>query len=87
MEESRTVVVYKFTLGDVEDPEIYAAGPIWEWQQSESGKWVMDNAVETPTFSRIFDSSNYAGYSYIISARLQGAKLTEWLLRYGNSKE
>ena len=87
MEETRTVVVYKFTLGDVEDPEIYAAGPIWDWQQSESGKWVMANAVETPSYARIFDSSTYAGYSYVISAKLQGAKLTEWLLRYGNSKE
>ena len=87
MDDTRTVIVHRFQLGDVEDPEIYAAEPLWQWQQSETGKWVMDNAVEPPVWNRIFDSSNYAGYSYVVSAKLQGAKLTEWLLKYGNSKE
>jgi len=87
MDDIRTVVVHRFQLGDVEDPEIYAAEPLWQWQQSESGKWIMENAVEPPVWNRIVDSSNYVGYSYIVSAKLQGAKLTEWLLKYGNSKE
>jgi hypothetical protein len=32
---------HTFRMGDVEDPEIYAAQPIWEWQQTEQGQWVM----------------------------------------------
>ena len=87
MDDIRTVVVYKFYLGDVEDPELYAAEPLWNWQQSESGKWVMANAVEEPFWHRVIDSANYMGYSYVVSAKLQGAKLTEWLLKYGNCKE
>ena len=30
-----TVVVHKFTVGDVDDPEIYAAEPIWKWQNTD----------------------------------------------------
>jgi hypothetical protein len=32
---------HTFRMGDVEDPEIYAAQPIWEWQQTEQGQWVL----------------------------------------------
>ena len=32
-------LLHEFRLGDVEDPEIYAAQPIWEWQQTEAGAW------------------------------------------------
>ena len=42
--------VHTFNMGDVEDPEIYAAGPLFEWQNTENGKWVMENAVDKPTF-------------------------------------
>jgi hypothetical protein len=85
VEECRTVVVYKFRLGDVEDPEIYAAEPLWQWQQTEAGKWVMANAEESPMWHRMVNHSLYS-YEYAVSAKLRGAKLTEWLLRYGNSQ-
>ena len=42
-----TVVVHRFRMGDVEDPDLYAAQPLWEWQSSEMGKWVMERAVDT----------------------------------------
>jgi hypothetical protein len=32
-----TVVVHEFTMGDVEDPDIYAAEPLLAWQKSEAG--------------------------------------------------
>lgn len=40
------MIFYEFTLGDVEDPEIYAAQPIWEWQQTEQGRWVMEHCKD-----------------------------------------
>lgn len=80
VEEVREVVVHTFTMGDVEDPDLYAAHPLWEWQQSEQGKWIMEHAVETPIWHRTVDVYNY-GHKYSISAKLQGARLTEWLLR------
>ena len=39
------VVLHSFKMGDVEDPGIYAAGPIWDWQQTDHGKWCMENAI------------------------------------------
>jgi hypothetical protein len=77
----RRVIFHSFKMGDVEDPEIYAAQPIWDWQQTEQGQWVMEHAVETPMWHRQADPMSY-GYKYLITAKLQGAKLTEWLLRH-----
>jgi hypothetical protein len=47
---SSEVLVHKFNMGDVEDPYIFAAQPLWEWQNTDVGKWVMENAIEQPTF-------------------------------------
>ena len=80
VEEVREVVVHEFTMGDVEDPDLYAAEPLWKWQQSEEGRWIMEHAAETPSWYRIPDTMQY-GYRYEIRAKLTGARLTEWLLR------
>lgn len=80
VEQVREIVVHTFTMGDVEDPDLYAAEPLYKWQQSEEGKWVMAYAVETPSWYRIPDVMQY-GYRYEIRAKLSGARLTEWLLR------
>ena len=63
------VVVHRFTMGDVEDPDLYAAEPMWKWQSSEMGQWVMEHAVETPFWHRHVDPYSY-GYKYYIVARL-----------------
>jgi hypothetical protein len=81
VEETKEVVVHTFTMGDVEDPDLYAAQPLWEWQQSEIGQWVMEHAVESPCWHRMHDQFNH-GYHYVIRAKLQGARLTEWLLTH-----
>jgi hypothetical protein len=84
VEQTKTVVVHSFSMGDVEDPDLYAAEPLIKWERSEAGQWVMANAVETPSWHRMADPYNY-GYQYQIRARLQGPALTEWLLKYGNT--
>ena len=83
VEEVRKIVVHEFTMGDVEDPDLYAAEPLWKWQESEEGKWIMTHAVETPCWYRIPDQLQY-GYQFQIRAKLSGPALTEWLLRYGD---
>jgi hypothetical protein len=80
VEAVRELVVHEFTLGDVEDPDLYAADPIIKWQQSEMGMWIMDNAIEPPSWHRVPDMLQY-GYRYQIRAKLMGARLTEFLLR------
>ena len=44
-----THIVHEFSLSDVDDPDLLAAEPIWNWQQSDSGKWVMENAYDKPS--------------------------------------
>lgn len=82
--EFKTLVVFRFTLGDVEDPDLYAAEPLWNWQQSDAGKWIMNNAEEPPMWHRsTAEYSGYGGYSYSITAKLTDIKTTEWILKYG----
>ena len=86
VEQTKTVVVHSFSMGDVEDPDLYAAQPLIEWEQSEQGQWIMKNAVETPSWHRMADPYNY-GYRYQIRAKLCGPVLTEWLLKYADHKD
>jgi hypothetical protein len=83
VEECRELVIHEFTLGDVEDPDLYAAQPLWEWEKSEFGQWVMRNAADTPTWHRMADTISY-GYKYQIRAKFMGPSLTEMLLRHGS---
>jgi hypothetical protein len=79
------VVVHHFPMGDVEDPDLYAAQPLYEWQQSEAGTWVMAHAVEPPFWCRQPDIGNY-GYRFYIVARLKEADQTYFKLKWGNIK-
>jgi hypothetical protein len=83
VEECRQIVVHRFTVSDVEDPDIWAAEPIHKWETSEQGQWVMSNAAETPVWHRNIDYATYS-HEYAITAKLAGPRLTEWLLRYGS---
>jgi hypothetical protein len=40
------MIFHTFNLGDVEDPDIYVASPLFEWQQTEKGQWVMQHGQE-----------------------------------------
>jgi hypothetical protein len=82
VEETKEVVVHTFTMGDVEDPDLYAAEPLYQWQISEIGQWVIEHADETPCWHRMADPISF-GYKYSITAKLRGPILTEWLLRFG----
>ena len=86
VEEIHEVVVHRFRLGDVEDPDLYAAQPLWEWQESEAGQFVMKNAVETPEWRRQADNV-YWGHQYIIVAELEKKKLSEFYLRFDKPKD
>ncbi len=83
VEEVKTIVVHEFAMGDVDDPDLYAAEPLIAWEKSEQGQWVMKNACDTPTWHRMADPVAF-GYKYRITAKLMGPALTEWLLKYGN---
>lgn len=75
------VIVHTIMMGDVEDPDLMVADPIWKWQQTDAGKWVMEHSVETPMWHRHVDVNNF-GYRYDIVAYLDGTDLTYWKLKY-----
>jgi hypothetical protein len=76
------VKVHEFNMGDVEDPDLYAAEPLWNWQQTEAGQWVMKHAVEKPFWHRTVDPASY-GHKYYIIARLSEQDQTYWTLKWG----
>ena len=82
VEEVKTVQVFEFTVEDVDNPEIYGAEPLMKWERSEQGQWIMANALEVPTWHPQQQPMTY-GWRYIVTAKLTGPKLTEWLLRHG----
>lgn len=82
VEEIHRIVVHRFSVGDVEDPDLYAADPLWKWQQSDAGKFVMENSIDQPEWQRNTDYAMY-GYQYVIIAELEKKKLTEYYLRFG----
>lgn len=74
------VTFYSFTMGDVDDVDIYAAQPIYEWQQTEQGKWVMENASDL----KYYTSPDLVTFEYkvIIRGNLEGKQAKEYFLRW-----
>ena len=79
----RDVCVHTIKMGDVEDPDIYVAAPIWEWQQSDAGRFVMEHAVGKHYWTQHMDLSSYHQV-YCIMARLSEQNETFWKLKWGN---
>lgn len=76
------VVVHQMRLGDVEDPELYAAQPLYEFEKSERGQWIMANAVlESVVWKTLVDQDTY-GYQVIVEAEFEGPALTEYFLKW-----
>lgn len=75
---SLKVLLHEFKLGDVEDPEIFASQPIYEWQQTELGKWCMEHAEDIHWTTDI--NPNYYGYAIRIFGELEGKHLTYFQL-------
>lgn len=79
------VCVHEIRVGDVEDPDIYVAEPIWRWQESDAGKFVMEHAVDKPYWTRTMDLASY-GHMYRIMARLSEPNELFWRLRWDGIK-
>jgi hypothetical protein len=78
---SITYVVHNIRMGDVEDPDLFVAQPIYEWQQTEAGKWIMENSAPSPSWHRHIDHVTY-GYIYQIRAYLTHKQITYYKLRF-----
>lgn len=73
--------VHTFRLSDVDDVEIYAAQPIYEFQQTDKGKWVMQHAIEEPHLCKSLDYHTY-GYTFNIRAKFTDKDYTYFKLKF-----
>ena len=74
------VTFHTFTMGDVEDVDIYVAQPIYEWQQTEKGRWVMEHASDL----RYWTNPDLASFGYKISitGNIEEKAATEYFLKW-----
>lgn len=79
-----TVYIHAFNMGDVEDPDLYAAEPLLNWQRTELGQWIMKYSIDTPMWKRQYCMRSM-GYSYYIQADLNEKDYTFFLLRWDKS--
>jgi len=82
---SRGTLVKEIAMSDCEDPYLYAAFPIYEWEQSEEAKWLKSKCNDLVFFC---DSDpNTWGFKIRIYAPLEGEALTYYNLKYLGIKE
>lgn len=81
-----TVVVHRAGVYDIVDPIVHAASPIYEWEHSEAGQYVINNAEETPIWKQHLDITTYR-YIFVVVAKLEEKKLSEFYLRFGKIKD
>lgn len=66
---------------DTQDPDVTLAEPLWLWQQTDHGRWVMQHAHNL-TFHRRVDS-NFFGYDVVICGDLLDPQtITEYFLKW-----
>jgi len=75
------MILHEFRMADVEDPYLYAAFPISEWQATDAGKWIMENVTEQPVFHVTLDH-NTVGYRVVITGKLNPEAETYFRLKY-----
>lgn len=85
IKEIHKIVVHRFRISDVDDPDIHAASQLQHWRVSDPGSFVMKHAEDTPIYETHLDTWSY-GYSCVVIAELEKAKLAEFYLRWGKLK-
>jgi hypothetical protein len=84
VKEIHKIIVHRFNISDYEDPDLHAAAPLWEWQQSDAGKFIMQHALDKPECHKHIDPMSLS-YRYIVVAELEKKKLSEFYLRFGKA--
>ena len=76
------IALHTFTMGDVEDPYLYAAFPIAEWQKTEHGQWCMKHAIGESEFFCRPDPNTY-GFRVTVTGELEEKDVTYLKLKWG----
>lgn len=70
-------------MGDVEDPELYAAFPLSKFMETEKGQWIRANCRD-PQYIIRPDPSTF-GTRVIVYGELEDKIAVEWILRWGHN--
>ena len=73
-------LVKEIRLGDVEDPYLYAAFPLHDWEQTEECKWIKEQC-DGDELVFFCDTYEY-GFIIRVYAPLKGKALTFYKLKY-----
>jgi len=79
MSEPIEYIVHNIPMGDVEDPDLMVASPIYDWQQTPAGTYVMKNSSPSPMWNRRI---NGYGHLYTITAYFTPHQLTYYKLKF-----
>lgn len=80
---TKEIVVHRFDIDlDACGDSVVAAGaPLYDWEQSEAGQWVISHAVEKPRWERYSDPRWFIDM-FAVVARLSEPDITFWKLKY-----
>jgi hypothetical protein len=71
---------HSFGMGDVEDPELYAAFPLGEFMETEKGQWIKTNC-EDPKYIIRSDISTF-GNRVFVYGEVEEKLATEYFLKW-----
>jgi hypothetical protein len=77
------VIFFQFSMGDVEDPEIYCASPIWDWLQTDYGIWCKEHSQEPIAYTINIDVNIY-GYKCTVYGSLTEEDFTFHQLKWSD---
>lgn len=78
------IVVYEFFVDLETDVDIVAAEKLWEWQNSEMGKWIFAHSVEQPEWHK-YEAAHLFRVNILVSAKLSDKDRTFWQLKWGHN--
>jgi hypothetical protein len=64
-----------------DDSDLLIADPLYKWETSDAGQWIMQNALETPQWVKTTDHRTIQ-YTYLVRAKLTPEQYTYWKLKY-----
>lgn len=80
------VILHTLRMGDVDDPYLYAAFPIWEWQQTDHGKWCMEHSTIEPYFE-CWPDRETLGFKVVLYGKLTDMDHTYYMLKWGAERK
>ena len=74
------ILFHSFSMSDSDDPEIYAAGPLSEFLNTDKGKWIKENCAD-PMYSISNDPLSW-GVKVTVYGNVEEKSATEYYLKW-----